>query len=337
MGKQAKTQSHEESKPKEKQQDVKKEDIPKQAEKQHKEEKPSKSKAKASAEASPESMLAKLRPQRRSIFFILWLAAAAWILFIYSPCNIPAKKRKDCGYMHISSSECRTFACFLKDGGSAYKKKTVKVKRKQGMTLGLDVDVAGSAVVRGISDDNSAVKEYNDALTDDSDDVIAVGDRISKIDGKSKSGLEKVLKATEAKTVSVDILRPSLPAYLMWVSSADPSKPNFAEKMLTAPGVKQWTVAFSHFGGVSMFCWLLSGYPAASLPIYYLGVSGLLAFNTMRCCHDDQVGAGVAHCYKPRHTDFTGEIVPKILEDSVAYVAKIRKDPRAWFKKTFGA
>merc|ERR1712048_61710 len=103
--------------------------------------------------------------------------------------------------------------------------------------------------------------------------------------------------------------------------------------LLTAPGFQQFGVAFSYIGGAGMLCWLLSGYPAASLPVYYLGTSAVLAFGTLRCCHDDNVAAGVPHCYKPRYGDFVEEIVPKIKEETVKFFEKIRKNPKAWFKK----
>merc|ERR1712194_776192 len=106
--------------------------------------------------------------------------------------------------------------------------------------------------------DGSAVKEYNSALADGSDDAILVGDHISKIDGKGSDGLAKVLKATGGKAVQVEVMRPKLPSYLMWISSAT-STPNFAEKLLTTPLFKQCSIAFSHFGGAGMMFWLLSG------------------------------------------------------------------------------
>lgn len=293
-------------------------------------------KAKPKTEESPDALLAQIRPKKRSIFFVVWVLAGAWILFIYDPCKIPGKDRKDCGYPDITPAECRSFACFTKGGGSALSKKTVKVKRKEGTTLGLDVDTSGkAAVVTSIV--SGAVKEHNEELAADSEELIQVGDRVAKIDGKGTDAMAKVLKATGGKAVTVDILRPKLPSFLMWVSSGQTSKPNWAEKILTANGFKQWSVAFSYFGGAGMMCWLLSGYPIASLPIYYLGASGVLAFGTMRCCHDDGVSGGVPHCYKPRYTKFVEDIVPKIKEETVKFVGKIQKDPKAWFKKTFMA
>lgn len=306
--------------------------------------KPAKSKGKAKAKANEESesagFLANLRPKKRAIFFATFLGGCAWIIAMHDTCDQPVKSRKDCGYEGISPLQCQTTACMLKGGGSATVKKTVKVHRKDDETLGLSIQpdrVVGWATVTGIRE--GAVKNYN--MQVDSEDMIQVGDRIAKVDGtgakgekKPEAAYEKMVKALEAKgakTVQLEVQRPKISPYLLWLRSST-GKPTMAEKVITSPGFKQFSTTFSYVGGIGVACWLVSGYPPASLPLYYGGLSAVVAFWTVRCCHDSEVGPGVPHCYKPKVAKFE-VVLDGAKAKTLEMASSVWKNPRAFLKR----
>mmetsp|Transcript_109144 Transcript_109144/g.319459 ORF Transcript_109144/g.319459 Transcript_109144/m.319459 type:complete len:332 (-) Transcript_109144:133-1128(-) len=311
-------------------------------------EKQSKAKAKAAEickdkdEAS--GFLGKLRPRRRPIFLALFLAACAYIVAMHNGCDVPKSKRQDCGFPDITVTECKTLACLSKGGGSATVKKTIKVSRSQGQTLGLEVakdKVIGWVTITGIGE--GSVMSHNTALPADSEDRIQVGDRIAKVDSTSASSAKKAdaahekmvkaLGATDAKKVTLEVQRPRIPAALMWIRSST-GKPNTLEKMLTSPGLKQFRKTFTSVASVGLACWLVSGYPLASLPLYYGGASLAVAFHTVRCCHDENVSPGTAHCYKPTSNKFE-DALEGVKTATVAIVNKFRKDPVKVLKQWF--
>lgn len=297
---------------------------------------------KKETDATP-GFLANLRPRRRSIFFLGFTTFCGLLVLLHNGCDIPKNKRQDCGFPDITVTECKWLACFTKGGGSATAKKTIKVSRLEQETLGLEVSkdkVNGWVAITAIN--AGAVMTHNNALPADSEDRIAVGDRISKVDSvtantkKADNAHERLAKALAgkgAKKVQLEVQRPRIPASLMWVRDST-GKPNLLEKVLTSPGAKSFGRNFVAVGSVGFSCWLLSGYPLASLPLYYLGPSLAVAFHSVRCCHDDEVPGGVAHCYKPTTTEIEAvlEGARKSIMDSVA---KVRKDPVKSLKKWF--
>lgn len=298
----------------------------------------------AAEKEEPEGFFAKLRPRRRAVIFAAFLAGCGWIVAMHNGCDVPKKQRQDCGYPDISITECKTLGCLTKGGGSATVKKSIKVGRSDGETLGLVVAkdrVLGWVAITAIGE--GSVQSHNAALPADSEERILVGDLISKVDGtsagsakKADAAHEKMVKALEAKgskKVQLEIQRPRISPYLMWVRSSS-GKPNMAEKVLTSPGFAQFRSSFASVGGVGLACWLLSGYPLASLPLYYGGASLVVAFHTVRCCHDEDVPAGTAHCYKPR-TMKLEEVLVGVKEASLAIVEKFRKDPMKVLKQWF--
>ncbi|CAE8610036.1 unnamed protein product, partial [Polarella glacialis] len=207
------------------------------------------------------------------------------------------KLKKDCGFSGVSSLYCMTGSCFTNRGGKM-EKKIVKVKRKEGQLLGLDVskDEGKDPWVLVSSIDSGAVQEYNSKLPGDSEERIKVGDAIAKVDGVDGKDIVGALKRKGAKDVELQIRRTHLPSYLSWIRSS--ARPGPVESVLTAPGFKRWSAVTSQLSGVGLGLWLLSGYPVASLPGYYFSLSAAVAFKVTRCCHDEKVPAGVAHCYR---------------------------------------
>eukprot|EP00435_Cladocopium_sp_Y103_P038143 s581_g10.t1 len=223
-----------------------------------------------------------LNCELRVIFFIGFVGFCVWILAFYSPCKIETKSRKDCGYSGIS--------------GGKLEKLKVKVERKKGTTLGLEVsDAKGDlALIQGIS---GAVQQYNEQLPADSLQRIRVGDAVAKVDGASGKNLADALSRTSEKVVEIDVRRSALPSFLLWLRSS--AKPGTIETILTAPGFKRWSYLTTQLGTLGFSCWLLSGYGTASLPVWYFGFSAAVAYKLVRCCHDESVPGGVPHCYRP--------------------------------------
>mmetsp|Transcript_72175 Transcript_72175/g.218318 ORF Transcript_72175/g.218318 Transcript_72175/m.218318 type:complete len:472 (-) Transcript_72175:109-1524(-) len=292
-----------------------------------------KGKKKSAEAAPPPGFLEKIRPRKRVIFFAAFLGACSWIVTVHDPCDVPKGSRQDCGYPDIKPLTCRALGCMMKGGGSATSKKVVKVERKAKQQLGLEVDpdtVQGWVTVTSIGD--GAVQEHNAALPEDSEERIRSGDRIAKVDGTTgkgekneEAGHKRMLKAlagTGAKTVQVEVQRPKLPSFLMWIRAKN-GKATMLEKVLTSPGLKQFSRTFSYLGGAGLACWLLSGYPMASLPLYYGGLSAFVSFYSLRCCHDSNVAGGTPHCYKPNVKSLE-DVVDKVKKGSMLVPGKLR-------------
>jgi len=260
----------------------------------------------------PETLFARMRPRRRVIFFIGFVGFCLWIMAFYDPCKMDSKSRKDCGYSGISPSYCITGSCFTSRGGKL-EKKTVKVERKKGTKLGLEVAAEAKgdlALVQAIS---GALQQHNDLLPADSTQRIRVGDAVAKVDGVGVGGknLADVLTRTSEKLVEIEVRRSNLPNSLLWLRSS--AKPGPIETILTAPGFKRWSRLTTQLGTVGLSCWLLSGYGAASLPVWYFGFSAGVAYKLVRCCHDESVPGGVPHCYRP-----VDEELSKVVEQAWA-------------------
>merc|ERR1712086_831507 len=165
----------------------------------------------------------------------------------------------------------------------------------------------------------------------DAEAQIYARDTIVSIDGATGASLRKSLAATDKESVVIELKRSKLPSYLRWVHQD--TKPNIVEKVLTAPGTIAWTTSFSRFGGLAFTLWFMSGYPPASLPLYYWGVSGMISFYMSRCCHDEKVSGGAPHCYRGVAPKMDVAI-KRLRAKAEDIFAKIQKSPRnylTWF------
>lgn len=308
--------------------ETKKPEPPKKAAEPPKE-KESKNAKKKRKEAANESRLSKFRPKRRLIFFVTFTSLCVWLSAFDDHCDVKGQRR-DCGWPGISTGLCRLGACFIKGGGSMAKK-TIKVKRNKGATLGLlasaDDESGGWALVKSV-EDSGAVEEYNRALDPDSEERILPGDSLAKVDGKTGTGILKALAATDDKTVEIELRKTPLPSYLKWIRMSP--KPHFLEKILTAPGFVRFAGIWSRLGGAGFFCWFLSGYPVASLPMYMV-LSGGVAFNSVRCCYEVSSGA---HCYKGEARKIEN-LFAKAAEGSTALVQRVSADPKGYAEWLF--
>lgn len=269
---------------------------------------------------SPVGLLARLRPRRRVVFFIAFIGFCCWIMAFYDPCKVEEKARKDCGFSGISPSYCMTGSCFTSRGGKL-EKKTIKVSRKKGAKLGVEVtpDTGKGDLVLVQSISDGAVLEHNSNLPADSSERVMVGDAIAKVDGSAK-GLTDALSRTSEKTVEIEIRRSSLPSFLKWMRSS--AKPGPIETVLTDPGFKRWSKLTSQLGTVGLASWLLSGYGPASLPVWYFGFSAAVGYKLVRCCHDEHVQAKVPHCYRPVEDELP-EVLQKARDASVSFAQKL--------------
>jgi len=272
------------------------------------------------AQEAPIGLLARLRPRRRVVFFLAFIGFCCWIMAFYDPCQVEEKARKDCGFSGISPSYCMTGSCFTSRGGKL-EKKTIKVSRKKGAKLGVEVipDTGKGDLVLVQSISDGAVLEHNSKLPADSSERMMVGDAIAKVDGSAK-GLTDALSRTSEKTVEIEIRRSSLPSFLKWMRSS--AKPGPIETVLTAPGFKRWSKLTSQLGTVGLASWLVSGYGPASLPVWYFGFSAAVGYKLVRCCHDEHVQAKVPHCYRPVEDELP-EVLQKARDASVSFAQKL--------------
>lgn len=274
-----------------------------------------------------ESRLSKFRPSQRLIFFIFYACFCLWLVVFDEHCNVKGQRR-DCGWPGISVGLCRAGACFFKGGGSM-SKKVIKVKRKKGTTLGLRAvpdDEGGWALVKGI--DSGAVEAYNAELPPDSDERITPYDSVAKVDGRTGAGILKALEATSEQTVEIELRKTALPVFLKWIRTS--AKANFVEKVLTAPGFVRWFGIKTRIEGVGFFCWFLSGYPLASIPMYMAMAWGV-AWNSVRCCYEVTSGA---HCYKGNPMTLE-KMITKSGQDSLDLAQRVSADPKGYMEWLF--
>lgn len=249
--------------------------------------------------------LSLLRPSERVFFFLAFLAVNVWFVVVFDPCT-PARKKKrtDCGWSGISPLQCQTGGCFLQPGKSD--KVTVELANPSQDKYGLKVTKTGDEIFVKEVTSAGAVSAHNANLTAGSDMVIKVGDKLSKLNGHTGANIQSELSRKKAKA-KFEIHRPSsaiarnVPAFL---------NDYMVAQVLKSAGFERWLDAFSKIGGVGVFSWYLSGFPVASLPVYYLGVSAVTSWYAMRCCHDEK-GAkqGDPHCFSTGVTDFESAIV----------------------------
>lgn len=262
------------------------------------------------------SWLGMLR-KKRFICFFGFLAFCVWILLYANTCNV--SKKKDCGYAGITAGTCRTVGGFKLEAKP--ERVQVEVKRKPGTKLGIKLkDQAISNIMAG------AVQEHNDNLPKDSAEIIRLGDKLVKVDGEWGEMMTKALSNTKSKLVKFDINRP----FQSSVSSVLPgslTKGNgFFAKALRSSAFEQWAKSFSFMATTGFACWFLSGYPMASLPVYYITPSAFVAWQTTRCCYNNKIAApGSPHCYCS-----SGDSMRTVLEK--AWAKTTWKDTEKLFK-----
>jgi hypothetical protein len=220
---------------------------------------------------------------------------------MYDACDVKPSKLQDCGHSGIQYTECATIACFVKGGGKMLKKQ-VKLEPK-GESLGLSVAEVEDSDHLTVTSVAGAAADYNSQV-ESAEDRILVGDSITKVGSSTKSKqMKKNLLGTlsDGAAITLSVQRSKVPWYLKWLGS----KADFA----TSPGYEKWSRSVSFVGGYGLLCWLLSGYPPASLPVYYFSVSGFTALMLHRCCYNENVPDGKPHCHKSRPID---------IEDAVA-------------------
>jgi hypothetical protein len=276
------------------------------------------------------TVLSKFRPRQRFCVFFLFLLTCVSIFVLYDTCDV-RKKKQDCGYSGVTAMKCKTVACFTKGGGDLDKKK-ITITRKKGVKFGI---VAGPKTkespvyIQSIKE--GAVADHNQKLPSGSEDRIYPRDTIMSIDGAS-GDIRKALSNTKTEKVVIEVKRSRLPSYLRWIHRT--SKVNIVEKVLTAPGFQSWLQASTYMGGIGFAVWLLSGYPPASLPFYYFGLSGLVGWHMSKCCHDSNVPGGVPHCYKGGSAKH-GVALNRIQTGVESLYAKVKKNPRSYLKWLF--
>jgi len=281
--------------------------------------------AKAAAQEKP-SMLSHIRPAPRSIFFLVFCLFCAGVCFFYDPCAVKGKRR-DCGFAGISPGKCRSMACFFKGGGSIGRK-TLKVKRKEGSSLGLTLAKGKDGFVVEEVKADGAVHEYNEAHPQD---AIVVGTPVVKIDKAEGSSLTKEVDKKKGGTVELEIKRNRVPSFLMFLEN--PKKPTEIEKFLTSPGTQYFVNTGLFLGKIGAAAWFVSGYPLASLPTY-MTISAGVSFYLSRCCHNEQVATGEPHCFKGRR-DSMSDVLEEAFNKVKAMAEKVSKDPKGYFTWLF--
>lgn len=240
------------------------------------------------SEAAGTGLLAGLR-RKRFGFFLGFLGFCVWIALYSSPCAV--KRKVDCGYSGISSGMCRLGAAFRLDPKP--EKRAVEVKRKAGTKLGIKLkDGAITSISAG------AVQEHNEKLPAGSPDAIRLGDTIKKVNGATGDKLTKALQNTQSETVALDIARAYTSSVAGYVPASWLVGKSLAARALRSAAFERWARSFAMLATSGVATWFMSGYPPASLPVYYLVPSAVLAWQTTRCCYDDQPDRnGDPHCY----------------------------------------
>jgi hypothetical protein len=273
------------------------------------------------------SALSRLRQRRWPIFFIIYVASCAWLVCMYDACDVKPSKLQDCGHSGIQYTECATIACFVKGGGKMLKKQ-VKLEPK-GESLGLSVAEVEDSDHLTVTSVAGAAADYNSQV-ESAEDRILVGDSITKVGSSTKSKqMKKNLLGTlsDGAAITLSVQRSKVPWYLKWLGS----KADFA----TSPGYEKWSRSVSFVGGYGLLCWLLSGYPPASLPVYYFSVSGFTALMLHRCCYNENVPDGKPHCHKSRPIDIEDAVAEAWAGTRAAVASAYKsfeKDPQKYLK-----
>merc|ERR1712151_1430269 len=113
-------------------------------------------------------------------------------------------------------------------------------------------------------------QEYNKKLPDGSAEKIQEGDGIAAVNGATgKNPIDKMLgNATQTK-LSISLLRAKAKSTSAVKLPSWVPRKKLIEKVLMSEGLDRAMRTIYRIGGVGFFCWYLSGYPAASLPLLY--------------------------------------------------------------------
>lgn len=206
----------------------------------------------------------------------------------------------------------------------------IEVKREPGTKAGMKVTnspSAGWTMIKEILP--GAVENHNKQVPSEKpDDVIRPGDRIVRVNGHTGEGMAKQLSKTKTNSLTIEVIRPangSLVSYVpTWLLGA-----GTASQIVRSRGLEKWLKSFSYIAGVGTGLWLLSGYPPASLPVYYYGPSAFVAWYTTSCCHNDKPKKqGDPHCFHGSE-----DTLDKIL--TKAWQRTTRKRVEAWLNLNF--
>ncbi|CAK0897684.1 unnamed protein product, partial [Prorocentrum cordatum] len=166
-----------------------------------------KKKTKTDEELSPSGLSGLLQQRRqRPIFFVIHFVVCAWLILVsgYSACDVKTSKRKDCGYDGISTSECVSIACFIKDGAKVEK----SIKLEKGASLGL-------SVAENTDSNELTVTAVTGAAAEESlgEDRVFVGDGITKVGKETKLKTMRKALAEAGQAQTLRIKRSKLPSY----------------------------------------------------------------------------------------------------------------------------
>lgn len=264
-------------------------------------------------QSAPQQLLSKLRPRRNLIFFPVFLFACVWVAVFSDPCNV--KKRVDCGWAGISGTMCMTGACTMLDG---FVEQTVEVDRPSGKKLGLKMKWSaklGVSQIQGISE--GSAQEYNKKLPDGSAQKIEVGDGVASVNGATgKTAIDKMLGNATQTTFSIGLMRAKAKSASAVKLPSWIPRHKVIEKVLMSKGLDRAMRFFYRIGGVGFFCWYLSGYPPASLPLLYITPSTLTTWWLTGCCYNEQTERnGDPHCFQNRGDDLE-TVLAKVWKDS---------------------
>lgn len=185
---------------------------------------------------------------------------------------------------------CTTLANVL-HGGAEMTTRVVKVDRGKSEKFGAKLNSKGRLFTITEVTPDGALARHN--AVGNSSERIYIGESISKVN--DQEDVRQILKKTTKASLALEVRSSPLPRWLWFMHS--PGDPYVMERLLTSPGWWRVFRNFRYIGGVGFFCWFLSGYPPASLPMYFF-LSGGLSLYTTKACHDDQVHRNVPHCYR---------------------------------------
>lgn len=191
-----------------------------------------------------------------------------------------------------------TGACMMLEG---FAEQAIELERPSGKKLGLKLKWSsklGASQIQAFQE--GVAQEYNKQLPDGSTNKILVGDGIANVNGATgKAAIDKILADPTQTQLSIKLLRSKKKsASAIKLPSWVPKKKEL-ENILMSKGLDRAARTFYRIGGVGVFCWLLSGYPAASLPLLYITPSALTTWYLTGCCFNEQTEkSGDPHCFQ---------------------------------------
>lgn len=238
---------------------------------------------------------------RLNLSLPIFLAGLGWLMAFSSPCQV--KTRKDCGWSGVSPIQCQAGACLVKE--NAGDRKVITVPRKAGEKLGLKLrNHPDYRTILEIND--GAVKAYSESLSADKvNETLRVGDRIVRVDGKTGDGIDKSLKSTSSKTTVFTLTRIPDGSLASKIPPFIQNQP-YIDVLIRSVGFEPMAKGLGYLAGTGTVLWAVSGYGAASLPVWYWGSSALATWYTLGCCHNDKnAKPGEPHCFRTRYGNIT--------------------------------